>query len=87
VLRFLEKFTGVRETNITDWRRQTFGDLSSAFRFNDIPATPPVLPKTAEQLAKAYSEVKQLPPPVVPTQDQIPPSQEAGIRRHTSSAS
>ena len=34
VLQFLEKFTGVREPNITEWRRQTFGDLTSAFRFN-----------------------------------------------------
>ena len=33
VLQFLEKFTGVHEPNITDWRRKTFGDLTSAFRF------------------------------------------------------
>src|SRR3569833_2625328 len=32
VLQFLESLTGVRETNITDWRRKTFGDLTAAFR-------------------------------------------------------
>ena len=33
VLRFLERFTGVREPNISAWRRRTFGDLSSGFRW------------------------------------------------------
>src|SRR3546814_6042590 len=32
VLQFLERITGVREPNITDWRRETFGDLTSVFR-------------------------------------------------------
>ena len=36
VLQFLEKFTGVREPNISDWRRKTFGDLTSAFRFAEV---------------------------------------------------
>src|SRR5271163_1371165 len=35
VLQFLEIFTGVREPNISDWRRRTFGDLMSAFRFGE----------------------------------------------------
>ncbi len=30
VIQFLERFTGVREPNISDWRRATFGDLTSA---------------------------------------------------------
>src|SRR3546814_1408199 len=30
ILRFLEAFTGVREPNITDWRRRTFGDMTRA---------------------------------------------------------
>ena len=34
VLQLLEKFTGVAEPNISDWRRKTFGDLTSAFRFD-----------------------------------------------------
>ncbi|GAA3376000.1 phospholipase C, phosphocholine-specific [Streptomyces sannanensis] len=33
VIRFLEKWTGVEEPNITAWRRQVTGDLTSAFDF------------------------------------------------------
>ena len=33
ILRFLEKWTGVGETNISAWRRQVCGDLTSAFDF------------------------------------------------------
>src|SRR5271154_6816408 len=47
VLQFLEIFTGVREPNITDWRRRTFGDLTSAFRFRQAQMKPPVLPDTS----------------------------------------
>jgi phospholipase C len=32
-LRFLERVTGVREPNISAWRRRTFGDLTSALAF------------------------------------------------------
>jgi phospholipase C len=40
VLQFLEKVTGVKEPNISDWRRQTFGDLTSAFRFTSAQLRP-----------------------------------------------
>lgn len=33
VIRFLERWTGVREPNIGDWRRRATGDLTSAFDF------------------------------------------------------
>lgn len=33
VIRFLEKWTGVEEPNITPWRRRVTGDLTSAFDF------------------------------------------------------
>ncbi|GAB2980223.1 hypothetical protein GCM10017788_14670 [Amycolatopsis acidiphila] len=42
-LRFLERVTGVKVGNISDWRRRTFGDLTSAFRFNDGKAEAPAL--------------------------------------------
>jgi phospholipase C len=83
VLQFLEKFTGVREHNITDWRRQTFGDLTSAFRFDEHSTTPPIIPKKKELLAQANESVK-FPPPVVPTHDQTQPVQETGSRKRTS---
>ncbi len=83
VLQFLEKFTGVREPNISDWRRQTFGDLTSPFRFEETVAGPPPLPNTAELLAKANVS-RDFPPPVVPTQGQTEPVQETGSRKHIS---
>jgi phospholipase C len=84
VLQFLERFTGVREPNISEWRRSTFGDLTSAFRFDDQPAkTPPVLPDTAEQLTLAKHQARHLPKPVLPMAEQQPPSQEQGERKRT----
>ncbi|MGH9654910.1 MAG: alkaline phosphatase family protein, partial [Bryobacteraceae bacterium] len=53
VLQLLEKFTGVRAPNISDWRRRTFGDLTSVFRFNEVASAPPKLPDTAGPLVLA----------------------------------
>jgi len=82
VLQFLEKFTGVQEANISDWRRKTFGDMTSAFRFDDVSTKPPVLPNTVELLVQANISAK-FPPPIVPSNDQAQPVQEAGSRKHT----
>ncbi|MDT7805712.1 MAG: phospholipase [Actinomycetota bacterium] len=49
-LRFLERVTGVAEPNTSQWRRKTFGDMTSAFRFNDHTSQPPVLPDTSGPL-------------------------------------
>ncbi|MFB7511293.1 alkaline phosphatase family protein, partial [Streptomyces broussonetiae] len=82
-LQFLERFTGVKEPNISDWRRATFGDLTTAFRFSDATATPPQLPDdTAEQLEKAKEEVATLPKPTLPGANQTFPQQEGGSRPH-----
>ncbi|SHK97638.1 alkaline phosphatase family protein [Actinacidiphila paucisporea] len=84
VLQFLERFTGVEEPNISQWRRRTFGDLTSAFRFHDERPRPPRLPAgTAEQLAEAEREVATLPRPALPGADQSFPHQEPGRRPHT----
>lgn len=80
-LRFLEAFTGVREPNISAWRRSTFGDMTSVFRFTDAVGTPPALPTdTAEQLAQAEQEVASLPEPTLPRSLQSFPQQEPGTR-------
>ncbi|WP_326679833.1 phosphocholine-specific phospholipase C [Streptomyces sp. NBC_01237] len=42
VIRFLERWTGVREPNISDWRRQVTGDLTSAFDFKRARRQPKV---------------------------------------------
>jgi phospholipase C len=80
VLQLLEKFTGVRETNISEWRRKTFGDLTSALRFSDAKSMPPILPDTSGPLRLATYEAATLPHPVLPTTDQTPPEQEKGKR-------
>jgi phospholipase C len=81
ILQFLEKITGVREPNISKWRRQTFGDLTAAFRFSDKKANPPKLPDTKEQLAFAVHGAKKFPRPVLPTKKQTLPVQEKGRRK------
>lgn len=85
VLQFLERFTGVRETNITDWRRTTFGDLVSAFQFEQPPVwKPPVLPDTAGPLVLAKYGSSNLPKPILPGEEQPPPKQEPGERKRVS---
>ena len=59
----------------------TFGDLTSAFGFEQSAPTPPALPDdTAEQLAQAKKDVATLPKPKLPAGDQTPPTQESGSR-------
>jgi phospholipase C len=74
VLQFLEVVTGVREPNISDWRRSTFGDLTSALNLSR-PRPAPRLPQTRGQLWRAEWEVATLPPPTFPGADQQPPHQ------------
>lgn len=81
VLQFLEKFTGVAEPNISPWRRQTFGDLTAAFRFGSERANPPCLPDTVNTLTRARFEADNLPKPTLPGRDQTPPVQESGTRK------
>ena len=81
VLQLLESFTGVREPNISEWRRKSFGDLTSAFRFRNTKGSPPSLPDTSGPLRLAKYEAASLPQPVIPTTDQTPPEQEKGKRK------
>ncbi|MCC3769021.1 beta-propeller fold lactonase family protein [Streptomyces sp. UNOC14_S4] len=78
VLRFLERVTGVREANISDWRRRTFGDLTSALGY--AAGRPfPRLPETRGPLWRAEHDVATLPPTAFPGADQEPPHQEEGL--------
>ncbi len=81
VIQFLERFTGVREPNISDWRRATFGDLTSPFRFRKAQKKAPKLPNTSGNLSLAKYESDHLPEPVLPGADQQFPTQEKGHRR------
>ncbi|HEY1968976.1 MAG TPA: alkaline phosphatase family protein [Pseudonocardia sp.] len=79
VLQFLEKVTGVAEPNISAWRRSTFGDLTSAFRFGHRGSAPP-LPPTRAQLQQAQWGATTLPKPPLTANQQRPPTQEPGTR-------
>jgi phospholipase C len=81
VIQFLEKFTGVREPNISDWRRLTFGDLTRTLRLGHR-APAPVLPDTQGNLNLATYEVATLPAPAFPGSSQTVPHQEKGNRPH-----
>jgi phospholipase C len=80
VLQFLETLTGVREPNISDWRRRTFGNLTSAFRFREAQARSPILPDTSGMLTLAKYSAANLPQPPFPGKGQQPPEQEKGRR-------
>lgn len=73
VVRFLERWTGIDEPNISDWRRGACGDLTSMFDF-DQAGIPPALRQPGP-----------VPPPIdrwhpEPPVDQELPEQEAGRR-------
>jgi phospholipase C len=80
-LRLLERVTGVKETNISPWRRRTVGDLTGAFRFGDTKHAP-TLPDTTGQYNLAQYQAAQLPLPEVPGSHQTFPRQEPGHRPH-----
>ncbi|RDI63327.1 hypothetical protein [Nocardia pseudobrasiliensis] len=79
VLRFLEWFTGVEEPNISPWRRRTFGDLTSALRFDQPAAAAATFPGVDAELARA-DLTDLLPRPVVPASPQILPVQAPGTK-------
>ncbi|WP_327351805.1 phosphocholine-specific phospholipase C [Streptomyces sp. NBC_01304] len=46
IIRFMEKRFGVKEPNISPWRRAICGDLTSAFDFGKVDTQPATLPDT-----------------------------------------
>lgn len=80
VLRFLEARFGVKEPNISPWRRSVCGDLTSAFDFASHGTRPYTLPSIAGYRAMVYQQA-QLPPPSVPSRQSIEiVAQELGVR-------
>ncbi len=72
ILRFLERWTGVREPNISAWRRQVAGDLTSAFDFAHPDFTSPLLPAVTAATCRGAA-------PAIPTMQAVP-EQERGNR-------
>ncbi|HEY3686120.1 MAG TPA: alkaline phosphatase family protein [Streptosporangiaceae bacterium] len=75
VLQFMERVTGVRAANVSDWRRQTFGDLTSALGVKMDKRFPP-MPPTLPEFWLAEYEAANLPKPALPGGDQTPPHQQ-----------
>jgi phospholipase C len=87
LLRFLEARFGVKEPNISAWRRKTCGDLTSTLRMNDKRRSFPVPRSPAD---KALQEMEACwikgfkPTPRVP-REQTMPRQERGKRKQLAS--
>jgi phospholipase C len=84
LIRFLEQRFGVMEPNISDWRRQATGDLTSAFQFGQARPFPAgnqalTVPSTTLTLVSAQHEVAANPAPTVPAVN-TPPVQDATTR-------
>jgi phospholipase C len=79
-LRFLEWFTGVREPNISAWRRRTFADLTSALRLDQPPSTQPVQFPGVDLEVDRANITDQLPQPVIPASPQSQPIQTPGTK-------
>ncbi len=78
ILRFMERRFGVKETNISPWRRAICGDLTSAFDFSRKDSRPVALPETDEyepQDRERHPDYKPTPPA-----DPDMPRQERGLR-------
>ncbi len=80
LIRFIEARFGVYEPNISAWRRQTCGDLTSAFRFAGQPAGFPQngqlgVAFTESRLLRAQQQVNDNPFPVPPAVNEPLPTQ------------
>ncbi|GAA2100004.1 phospholipase C, phosphocholine-specific [Microlunatus panaciterrae] len=75
VLQFLERWTGVAEPNISQWRRAATGDLTGLFSFERQRQAPSLrAPGPVPAVTSRWSPT--------PPKDQALPAQESG-RRHT----
>jgi phospholipase C len=81
VLRFLERFTGVPCPNISAYRRQVLGDMTTAFQ-GKADDRPPTFGDTNGQLALANYQIANFPRPTVQAVNPAPPVQEPGHRPH-----
>ncbi|WP_199439787.1 phosphocholine-specific phospholipase C [Umezawaea beigongshangensis] len=73
VIRFLERWTGVREPNISEWRRTVCGDLTSAFDFSGARRAPEL-----NQPGAVPAPISRWRP--TPPETQALPEQEPGRR-------
>ncbi len=77
VIRLLEARFGVREPNITPWRRGVCGDLTSVFDFAAPNASAPRLPAT-DRYIQAADLAARLPRPAPPAVSGVPRQERGG---------
>ncbi|GGM82315.1 phospholipase C, phosphocholine-specific [Terrabacter tumescens] len=78
VIRLMETRFGVKEPNITPWRRSVAGDLTSAFDFGKIVEKVPALPSTTSW--KPFDDQRHPSYRPTPPAEASMPSQEPGTR-------
>ncbi|MDC0773847.1 phosphocholine-specific phospholipase C [Streptomyces sp. HD] len=78
ILRFMERRFGVKETNISPWRRAISGDLTSAFDFSRNDSRPAALPDTDDY--EPPDRVRHPDYKPTPPADPDMPKQERGLR-------
>ncbi|MDR5759092.1 phosphocholine-specific phospholipase C [Caballeronia sp. LZ035] len=83
VLQFIEQRFGVKEPNISPWRRAVCGDLTTAFDFTASDATVPTLPSTSAYISQADMQCARPTAQTAPggTAAQTVAAQESGTRR------
>ena len=80
MIQFMERVFGVEEPNISDWRRDTCGDLTGSLNLQRAPARSfPALPETRNYMLDQYVTSQDQPAPTVPTHQTLP-TQEPGTR-------
>ncbi len=78
IIQFIERRFGVREPNISPWRRAVCGDLTAAFDFARTDREVPQLPDTSGYLPPDHNRHPDYAPK--PPADPELPKQEAGLR-------
>jgi len=78
VSRLIETVTGVKNTNISKWRRSTSGNLVNVL--GSTPYASPRLPNTQAELVAAEKQVTEFPPPKIPGKRQSFPVQPRGTK-------
>jgi phospholipase C len=79
IVQFMEARFGVREPNISPWRRAVCGDLTTAFDFSRSAAAVPALPNTDPDQPKDHDRHPDYRPK--PPAKPALPTQEPGLRR------
>ena len=80
LIRFLERRFGVMEPNMSEWRRQTCGDLWECFDFASPDYSFPKLPPTADDAATTDAACANNPPAAARVTNEPLPPQEPGTK-------